>query len=496
MTPEQEKALAIAAARKRKAESLPDGTDPRLNVRGQLVEPKPRIGETLYNAGAELGGALARGTTGLVDIPQDINTIGSLVGHNPNLPTLTEAVQNTTGIGKHGFMEPGLGRDVVQGFGVTAPGALTVLKQAPAMAAREVDNALALVKPVDMKQAARLSRAAKTAVSNGVDEKAVDLVRSASPEGKSHMRDMVMRMRRFLRDPRYSGRPADIAGEVVQERLGLISRTRQRLGRSLDIEVNKIGPKPVDVTPAYNDFFAALRDEGVVLDGFSPNFSGSSFEQIGATEKLLKDVLKRIESVEPNALQLHRLKRYLDKLVFTGKQAEGGVDGDAVRIVKALRHGVDQTLDNTFPSYKAINDELSTVIQTMNQVNDAMPRKVDLDAPGSAAALGQEARKLMSNYASRQLLANSFDQIDEVAAKYGANVNSSVRDLAVFAKHLDESFEPVAKTGFRAEVTQGASAAARGEGQNWFLGRMAERFFGPDKEEALSALEELLRESP
>ena len=119
-----------------------------------------------------------------------------------------------------------------------------------------------------------------------------------------------------------------------------------------------------------------------------------------------------------DAKTAHKMKRAIDKNISYGKAKAGSISGDAERVLKDFRASLDDALDTTYPAYNAANTAYSETIQALNAFQEVAGRNIDISSPTATKAAGQKMRTILTNFASKQRLIDSVDQIDGVASKY------------------------------------------------------------------------------
>ncbi len=95
---------------------------------------------------------------------------------------------------------------------------------------------------------------------------------------------------------------------------------------------------------------------------------------------------------------------------------------------------------------------------------EAVKIKVDLREEEAITALGQESRKLFSNYSSRPMLIKGIRKLEEAAIANGYETADSIRDQARLFTQLEELFGPSATTSLRAETGKALEDAMRSTG--------------------------------
>lgn len=301
-------------------------------------------------------------------------------------------------------------------------------------------------------------------IKQGYDEGLIASLKAENPETQREALRMVNISEESKKNRKFGidNRPADIAGDALQEKLSYIKKTKSDAGSELDKIANDLAGKPVDTTPAVNDFIADLDRNGVKLDANNnPNYTGSKFEGDEKSQKILDIIIRRAkDSSMTDAKGAHILKGFIDDKTNYGVSKEG-LSGDAERIVKKFRAGIDGALDNTFDNYNQANIKYADTITALKNFQDAAGGTVDLFGPNADKALGTVSRRLLGNAQSRANLLTSLDEIDNVASKYGGNFPINVKTLADFAGELDRVHGSHASTSFLGEIEKGTATGIK-----------------------------------
>ena len=139
----------------------------------------------------------------------------------------------------------------------------------------------------------------------------------------------------------------------------------------------------------------------------------------------------------PDAFELHRMKRFIDEVVTYGKAGEG-LTGKTERILKQLRTNLDSTLDDAFPAYNEANTIYADTIGALDALQDVAGRKMDLFGPNADKATGTLLRRMMSNAQSRVNLVDAVDNLEVVAKRYGSKFGDDISTQMLFV-HIDDN---------------------------------------------------------
>jgi len=517
------------------------GAEPtQLPLISPTVEVAPQLTPTaLPPVVAEAAGGLTRGVAAIPDFFIDAaNTLVNAVNENPALaaagsailepifgaredigqiPRVQETLEDVTGgaFGARDFMEPGLARTVVQEGGEFVPAMATLVtagRQVATRTAQELSEAAA-------REAARVSGfqrvgdtravrqtiseagevvtdpSARAAIRQGFGEGVIAQVKAASKKTKERMRRMVKTTQQGLTNEAFAAknRPADVAGETVANRIAGIARVNKRAGAGINREAKKLANQRADFSPASTRFLDDLEEIGVsVGDDLKVNLRGSDIEDIAGAEKMLNTVLRRLSDVGDNALQGHRLKRFIDEQVSFGKRGKEGLSGTVERVLKGLRRNVDGVLDDAFPAYRKENEIFAETREVLDLFQDAAGKSINLESANVAKQIGTLSRRLFSNVQSRVKLLDAVEGLDTVAAKHGIDVSDDVVALARFADELDNVFKPAARTSLRAEVAKAGVTEGRAGVTRKLAERGVERLMRINDQEALKAIKAVL----
>lgn len=369
---------------------------------------------------------------------------------------------------------------------------------------------------------------AQETLRQGWAEGDVQMVKTASPETKRGMNSMLKIMERVQKNSKLSARPSDIVGMAAQKRLKFIAKKADQARIELDkIALGRLAGKQIDSAPIANAFTQKMKDLGVgfkVTEGGKVkfNFKGSVIQADKSSQRVIKQLADLLSTGgKPDALRFHLLKRQIDALIDWNKQPTQGITKEGKNVLKKVRAELNQALRDSDPQYARVNDTLSTSLKLFDQIDDATASRINvqttLDDP---RAMGQELRKLFTNYQSRVDLENAIRDMDkvtnqlqrstskEVGQYLGEGVpapvfSDSVYELARFANSLDEQFGAVArgslqgrmesavKHGTRAATQGMTSAVTQGVGEKAM--ELAQKLRKIDNYHAYRSMEELLK---
>jgi len=350
---------------------------------------------------------------------------------------------------------------------------------------------------------------ASEAIKQGWKDGAIASIKAASDKDRQAMTKMVniFKLGEKSDSFRALNRPADILGDSVQARVDFLANANQKAGKTIDrIAQTKLRGKPVNYDPAMNSFLDELDSIGVKVemgsDGVAKaNLKGSDIQGDKGAQRILNTVLERLSTINPpDAYGVHTAKRFIDTQVNYGKKnLANPLTQQAERALKNLRRGLNESLGEQTPVYKAANEKYADTITALNDLQKAAGTNIDFESPSANKALGSAMRKLTSNYGTRANLIDSLDQASQISTKYGMKLDDNVVNQLIFVNELDRMFGAVADTSLKGQVGQAMETGieiARGNIASRAVDLLAEKaqnLRGVNKDNAIKAMEEILK---
>jgi hypothetical protein len=347
------------------------------------------------------------------------------------------------------------------------------------------------------------------AIKQGWKDGTIASIKAASDKDRQAMTKMlnIFKMGEKREAFRALNRPADILGDTVDSRIQFLSTANKQAGADINkIANNQLRGQTVNFDPAINTFLDDLGTLGVKVEldanGVAKaNLQGSDIQGDRQAQRVLNMVLERLSTVKaPDAYGIHTAKRFIDTQVDFGKRSLANpLTAQAERTLKTLRRNLNATLGESFPDYKAANAKYSDTITALDDLQKAAGTNIDFDSPSANKQLGTAMRKLTSNYGTRANLIDSLDQANSTAAKYGMKLDDNIVNQLIFVNELDRMFGAAAQTSLKGQVSEamqtGVDIARGGAARRAveLLAEKAEELRGINKENAVKAMEELLK---
>jgi len=338
------------------------------------------------------------------------------------------------------------------------------------------------------------------AIRQGLDEGVAAFIEGSSAVDKSKFRDMINTFKRVKKDVRgrLLDRPSDVAGQSVLDRFKFVRDVNRRAGSEIDRIANQqLKGQRVDISDARLQFVDDLEDLGVNFNqNLDPIFKGS--DVVGGKEAIV-NIFNRLKSTRSNdALNAHKLKRFIDANVSFGK-SQTGLDAQVQNMLKRLRSNIDNQLDNQFNDYAQANTTYAQTIGALDELQSVAGRQIDLTGRNANKAVGTLLRRISSNAQSRVRVLDAVNQLDEVATANGAQFQDDILSQIGFVDTLDDIFGTTAGTSFQGQIRRGTgdlSQVPTTKGQLFQEGeqKLIDKVRNINEEAALKALEDLIQE--
>lgn len=331
------------------------------------------------------------------------------------------------------------------------------------------------------------------AVKQGFKPGQVAVAKNADNATKAEMLKMLDIRRRIAADDTValSMRPSDIAGDHVLDRFNFIRDKANGLRMQLDAIAKGSAPSigerylpgpgigrglkgaEIDTSGIENTVLQGLGKLNInipdevfadttKLQSFLKQkdaFVGSQISKDKASQKVIKDAVDLLSEPGGDALRAHNLKRQLDTMINYNRNQFLGLDEAGEAFVRSVRTSLNDAVRAISPAYARVNDDLSMTLKTMDAFKDAIPKKINLFSDTSSGAVGQELRRLLSNYNSRQALRDALAEVDSTTKALGGNFEVDASRLAQFASTLDERFPAVARNSAQGVIEKGINNA-------------------------------------
>lgn len=302
---------------------------------------------------------------------------------------------------------------------------------------------------------------AQEAIKQGLDEGTVATIKGASTQDRIKASKMLDILVRGQQDPKFKAlnRPSDVIGDSVLERFSVVQKANKTSAGELDNVAKALKGQKIDPTPAVQSFIQDLDDMGIKISKGGLDYRGSDLEGLEAPQKILNNLVKRMQAVTDDGYELHRLKRFIDENVNYGKAGEG-LTGRAETIIKGFRRNIDSLLDNSSAAYNTTNTIYKTTRDAIDNFADIAGTRFNPNDTNVNAKIGTLARRILSNASTRTDVINVLQNLQDVAEQYGGKkFADDIVTQTVFVNDLERLFGTQAPTSLAGEVSKGIQKA-------------------------------------
>ena len=363
------------------------------------------------------------------------------------------------------------------------------------------------------------NKEAINAANQGFDEGFLDVIaKRATPEDRRSMLEMTRISEKGKKDPLFEvdNRPSDVAGGILLDKVNEVKRINRDAGRAIAREAEKLKGEKVEVSKIGESFKTALDDMDISInEDLTLNFDKSFLKTLAGPRKSIKVVFDEMAlNNNPTALDLHKLKKFIDEQVTYGKNVRG-LGGNAERSLKNLRKNINSTLGEQFPSYAKANKAYSQTIDALDEIQRLAGKNTDLTSNSAEGSLGVLSRRLMSNAQSRGQLNEAIKAIDSSIKSHEGfsfegnrlpNPNKrpkpNLKLMMLYADELDKVVGTPAKTSLTGAIDTSLDAAKNAQSQTLTgLGldaakELNRRRRGINRQGAYKSMQEILRKKP
>jgi hypothetical protein len=301
---------------------------------------------------------------------------------------------------------------------------------------------------------------ARKVMNIGLTDKFVQSVKSSSAADKKKFTQMLDVLGKSQDELIYGkfNHPSDVVGDSLKERIHYVKNTNRQAGTEIDRAALNLKDKTVDYSGSVSGFINDLQNMGVSLDANKrPAFKGSDVEGFASDEKIISQVLGRLNDLGDNAkaYDVHRLKRYIDRNVLFGSSALEKADPRTVKTMRDLRERIDSDLDGKFKDYDAANTKYSKTVRSL----DALQKNagsVDILSDEADRFLGARARAIMSNQQRAGSLEKAIKDIDDTAKEFGFKSDEDIIRQIGIVDELEKVFNVKRSTSLGGEMDKAA----------------------------------------
>jgi hypothetical protein len=352
---------------------------------------------------------------------------------------------------------------------------------------------------------------AKKALGDDIEAlKTISTIENMSNASKSQVRKMLNIVDRSRKETRFESlnRVENVVGDSIAQRAKHIARINKQEGKRIGAAADKLEGKKVDISESSQGFFAEMESLGVKFNDvegrLKPDFSESTF--VGGGQDTIEKVANFVKDGGLDGKKAHKIKQFIRRSVSFGSKAPTEpIEAESQRILKKLATGIGDKLGEQSKVYKKANARFSQTIDLKDAFNklagkDLNGKNIDLFSDTATSAIGNKARRLVSNATSKDPINELLLKADDTLNDLGVKFNDNVIDLNNVATRLKDIFKLEAPASFQgrlersgANVAQGASASGQALGAAIDTVKAISR---PDFDKKMKALRALSGDKP
>ena len=254
-----------------------------------------------------------------------------------------------------------------------------------------------------------------------------------------------------------SNRTTKPIGTAVTNRLAALQSKRKGLGKRLDAIVEgDQGKTQINIGNSFSGVGALLREAGVMprvrnkngkaILELEPDWAkGTKFDLVGfgPVKKNIEDLFdifnQQTQMGVTTLKQAHQAKKILDELIDSSALTDAGISPQMQRTIAEMRKSINESL-GVVDEYRAVNQELSTVISTMAPFSRYVtPGQRFVDAKVTDV-VGAAMQNLSSSGVTGARLSQELADLESGLRKLGMSFGDDPLALVRFREILLENF--------------------------------------------------------
>lgn len=292
-------------------------------------------------------------------------------------------------------------------------------------------------------------------VRSGMSEKAVVSVNNMSLSDKEAAVRMVNLARDYVKGVKGSEArpPNSVIGESMMKRFRYVSDFQKKASYEIAnaVKSSKIKLDTIDLLDGFADDLTGLK---VAIDGSKMDFSLSNLANSNTSP--IKTIYRRLSNSDGSFKDLHEIKQMISEQVNFAKDptAARKISDRGESVLKALRSKINEKLREASPDYAKANDRFKEAAEAVFPFAKAMGRKFDPDSEMVDNLVGQELRKVLTNYNVGPGMIEAYQNLDNLARGLGGGFKDDIGNLIVFNSELERlgSFKAGSLQGVQEKV--------------------------------------------
>lgn len=248
-------------------------------------------------------------------------------------------------------------------------------------------------------------------------------------------------------------RPADVIGKQIQNKIQKVMDikrgARDKLKEALpklqkqQFDINEQGIKLLDYLEA-NDVGISRNPKR----GYSLDFSDSAVnlgKGTGLSKSKLETVLNRLDVDSKNGLKVHRDKQFIQGLLdYNTANLVSKASPELTNLMKEIAFDLNQKLRNASKKYADANDIYSSSrdgLTIAQKYLNTGKTPINLQSEFAPKRLGNVAKRLASNFTSKEEVYTMLDELDKVLLDNKIPVTGNVKRQVATLSLLEDMFK-------------------------------------------------------
>lgn len=294
-------------------------------------------------------------------------------------------------------------------------------------------------------------------VKAGMSDKAILTANRMSGGDRTSANKMVDRAIAYVKGVKGSEElpPNSVIGESAMERFRTVSKYQKQASRDIGSAVKESSSLQVGAEDLADGFMDSLEKLKVSFANDKADFTLSNLANSNTGP--INTIFKRLSNSDGSFKDLHEIKQMIYEQVSYGTDPRMSkpISDKGADVLKRLASDINEKLRKAAPGYAEANDRFKSAAEVVYPFAKAMGRRFDPESELVDNLVGQELRKVLTNYASAPDMITAYRNLDEVARGIGGKFNDDIGNLIVLNSELERigSFKAGSFQGVQEKVT-------------------------------------------
>lgn len=294
------------------------------------------------------------------------------------------------------------------------------------------------------------------AIAAGVSEYDVNVMKLGSKSDQAKFRSMFKTMEKATVDPRFTKLPVEDVGETFIDSVKHINTVKNKAGKKLGEIAKNLPTETKDVTPLLDDFYTALDDFTIGVNGNKLEFDGSRFAGTSSLRNKIQGVYNLLNPDENGAITLSTKEMHgIRQAIFEIKELSTNTKTSTKsfnRIAEALRKDLANIISSVSPEYKAVNKEFAITNAAMENIQRALGKDFSIDEALTSRRAGEIMNRMLGNSSAKPM--TLVQQVEDIAKSTGYKTTDNLVLQLRFSDFLEDLFGTTQTRSLRGQVSR------------------------------------------